>query len=118
VSKGKTEAEAFRTVMDIFIMYDLPTNKYVQYGNDVGVLWFTKYLIRNQRALAYMAQEHPFRSLIFAGVDNITPTNINSLYDAPLSLQGVDNRFAGAFDILSTFDDPAPIALGKNITGL
>ena len=115
MDQGKSPKEAFRTSMDIFIMYDLPTNKYLQYGNDVGVLWFTKYLLRNQRAFAYMFQNHPFRTLLFSGIDGVTSTDIPSLYDTPLTLDGVDNRFAGPFKILSTFDDPAPVAAGKNI---
>jgi hypothetical protein len=112
---GMSAKEAFRDSMDIFIMYDLPTNRFIQYGNDIGVLWFTKYLLRNQRAFWYMAQKHAFRTLLFSGINGVTSTDIASLYDAPLTPQGLDNRFAGVFDILSTFDNLAPIAAGKNI---
>lgn len=62
-NKGIAKTEAAGQVMDIFIDYDLPTHKGIQYLNDLGLLMFSKYLVRVQRIIAKTFLENPARAL-------------------------------------------------------
>lgn len=62
-NKGIDKTEAAGQVMDIFIDYDLPTHKGIQYLNDLGLLMFSKYLVRVQRIIAKTFLENPARAL-------------------------------------------------------
>ncbi|AGI61805.1 viron-encapsulated RNA polymerase [Vibrio phage JA-1] len=62
-NKGIAKDEAAGQVMDIFIDYDLPTHKGIQYLNDLGLLMFSKYLVRVQRIIAKTFLENPARAL-------------------------------------------------------
>lgn len=50
--------EAMGRVMQEFINYDLPTERTLQYLNDIGAILFTKYFIRIQRVILNMFTEH------------------------------------------------------------
>jgi len=62
--KRLTPEQAAGEVMDIFIDYDLPTHQGLQYLNDIGILMFTKYLIRVQKIILKTFKDEPARALI------------------------------------------------------
>ena len=81
--KGKQleAARALSIIMieEVFIQYDLPTHRAVQYGNDIGVFMFSKYFLRTQKTLLYLAKHHPEKVLAslvlqvpFGGLSDIT----------------------------------------------
>lgn len=70
VEKGMTPEEAAGYVMDIFIDYDLPTHKGIQYLNDMGMLMFSKYLLRVQRIIAKTFLENPARATMIMLLQN------------------------------------------------
>src|SRR5690606_9499488 len=51
--------EAVHRASDAFINYDIPMPKGIQYLDDVGLMYFTKYLMRVQRVIAQMVRENP-----------------------------------------------------------
>lgn len=55
---GMSKRQAAGEVMDIFIDYDLPTHQGLQYLNNIGLLMFSKYLIRVQKIIFKMFSEH------------------------------------------------------------
>ena len=61
----EARTNAFMKAQETFISFDLPTNKWVQLGNDLGFLWFTKYLFRTQRVIATQFREKPARTLCY-----------------------------------------------------
>ena len=61
----EARTNAFMKAQETFISFDLPTNKWVQLGNDLGFLWFTKYLFRTQRVIATQFKEKPARTLSY-----------------------------------------------------
>jgi hypothetical protein len=53
-----SKAESIEKVVHMFIDYDLPSHKYIQYGNDAGLFWFTKYKLRVQRVILEVLSEN------------------------------------------------------------
>ena len=53
---GKSKKAAFedgiQMAQEVFINYDIPTNRTLQAANDLGLFMFTKFTVRFQRALA------------------------------------------------------------------
>jgi len=83
IKDGISEDEAAGKVMDVFIDYDLPTHKGIQYLNDMGLLMFSKYLIRVQKIILQTVAENPGRFMVwtifqnfFGDVSDITDSAI------------------------------------------
>ena len=57
--------------MDIFIDYDLPTHKGIQYLNNMGFLMFSKYIIRVQKAILMLVRDHPGRVIAATLLQNM-----------------------------------------------
>lgn len=55
---------------EAFILYDLPTNKYVQYANDMGIFVFSKFFLRIQKVILRTFKEHPARTIAGYGFMN------------------------------------------------
>jgi hypothetical protein len=58
-----SENDAINEVINEFINYDLPTHRNIQYGNDMGYIWFSRYWIRSQKIILKNFAEHPGRVL-------------------------------------------------------
>ena len=73
--------DSINKVVDIFINYDIPTNKILQYMNDLGLVWFTKYAIRVQKVIWETMRDNPsatIATLIFSSL----------IGDAPVIMDG------------------------------
>lgn len=55
--KGKSKQNALRTAREMFIEYDVPTSKGMQFLNDMGVWTYTKFAFRVQRVLFKFVKE-------------------------------------------------------------
>ena len=80
-SIGMGRNEAVGEAMDTFINYDMPTHPMVQYLNDMGVLWFTKYYFRVQKFIAKSFTNNPARTMMQAIMADASgmPTILDSL---------------------------------------
>jgi len=73
----KEHKEAVAACMEEFVNFNLPTHRMIDYGNEIGFLWFTRYALRVQKVIAQTAMDKPFdagMSLILSaetGLDNI-----------------------------------------------
>jgi hypothetical protein len=54
-----TFQESVDMIEEVFIDYDLPTHKAIQYANDMGFLMFTKFFIRIQKVIMRIMKDHP-----------------------------------------------------------
>ncbi|MGL4252883.1 MAG: hypothetical protein ACRCR2_02320 [Fusobacteriaceae bacterium] len=92
-------------VMDIFIDYDLPTHKGIQYLNDLGVLMFSKYVIRVQKMILKILKEHPARVASWAMLQNFFG-DISDITDSAAFIQTNPlNRFINPFAKLTEVPD-------------
>ena len=93
-----------------FINYDVPTSKGMQYANDMGLLMFTKYNLRIQRALFNLMAKRPASAIGQAIVINAL-TNLPPGID-PLVFNQIGNPLRnGPLGLLGAWDEPFPIQL-------
>jgi hypothetical protein len=97
--------KAIQRASDMFINYDLPTHRTMQYLNDMGLLRFTKYYIRIQRAIFTLFREHPARMIMMGTLNNMMP-GLSLLSDsAALERLGNSPFENGALDYPGTLDE-------------
>lgn len=106
--RGKSEDYALFEAQDNFINYDVPTSPWLQYANDMGLVMFTKYNLRIQKALFKLIAERPAsaigQAIMMQGVTSLPP-GID-----PIVFAQYGNPFRdGAFGLLDTWDEPFPI---------
>jgi len=92
VEKGMARDDAANTSISTFINYDLPTHKGIQYLNDMGILWFTKYYIRIQKILAKTLANNPSRVMSLLMLDFMSGDSIATVYDTAPTIDNVMNR--------------------------
>lgn len=110
-AKDKLEHKAaLQIASDNFINYDVPTAKGLQYLNDMGVVMFTKYNMRIQKALFQLLKKRPATAMAQALFIN-SFTNLESGID-PLIWFNLGNPLReGAFGLPSVLDEPFPIKI-------
>lgn len=113
MNKAETKlshAEAVQRATDAFVNYDTPTSPELQYMNDVGLLMFTKYRLRIQRAMMTLMKERPGTALAQSVL-------VSRFTDAPSALEpnlitGLGNPFAsGVLQLPNALTQPLPIKL-------
>ena len=92
-SAKKIEVEELFTKMwRMFIAYDIPTSKQLDYANDTGIALFTRYPLRISRALFSLIRERPatvMSSLLLGyilGIDVPDPTDTTILSSSLLAV--------------------------------
>ena len=68
LSQGMSHEKSVNLAMRAFIEYDTPTHKAIQYANDTGLFMFSKFFMRIQRVLVYMAVHHPSQLVTSMGL--------------------------------------------------
>ena len=109
-AKGKSHESALQMAQDNFINYDVPTSQVLQYANDMGILMFTKYNIRIQKALFALLAKRPASALAQFALMNgshmmppaIDPIVFNE-YGNPIK--------SGAFSLFKNLDQPLPLKM-------
>ena len=105
---------AIQIASNNFINYDMPTSRGMQYLNDMGIIMFSKYNLRIQKALFRLLERKPARALLQAlvmhhGTDipyGIDPIVWNQL--------GIPFR-EGAFAFPSVIDEPITMNMATSI---
>lgn len=104
---------ALSMAMDAFVNYDLPTHKNIQYLNDMGILWFTKYYFRIQKVLFQALRTNPARAIGLLAASNIMP-GMSTILDALFWARG---RWVGmgALEYLDSFDSISTLRAMKAV---
>jgi len=95
--------EAIRQASDLFIDYDLPTGVFTQFLNDIGLLMFSKYLIRVQKHILMTARDKPIQTLLMLfgtsslGIESSIFSSLIGVTD-PLSRLTTPLELLGALD--------------------
>ena len=92
VEQGMSHKDAAGLAMDVFINYDMPTNPVLQYLNDMGVLWFTKYYFRVQKQIIRNFRENTARNLMFNVLNALTGGAIPSVLDSIIGADTLASR--------------------------
>lgn len=105
---------AIQIASDNFINYDMPTSKGMQYLNDMGIIMFSKYNLRIQKALFRLLERKPARALLQAllmhnGTD--IPYGIDPIV---WNQMGIPFR-EGALAFPSVLDEPITMNMATSI---
>ena len=104
-----TDEEAISKVREAFVNYDVNSNKFLQYGNDTGLVVFTKYYLRTQKVLLNLMKEKPARALGIILTEHYLK-DLPTIMDSSAFTRGLGNPIDnGAFSLLSVLDEPLPI---------
>ncbi len=71
-NKPMSPEAAIREARKSFVNYDTPTHISLQYLNDMGLLWFTKYYLRIQGVILQLIRDNPLRAIALTGFDFFT----------------------------------------------
>jgi hypothetical protein len=62
--KKYTHDEAMASVIQEFVNFSLPTNRTLEYANQIGLVWFSKYQLRILRVIYDMVKDKPAQTLM------------------------------------------------------
>ena len=106
--KKLSKEDALQEASNNFINYDVPTSPWMQYANDMGLVMFTKYNLRIQKALFKLIAERP-ASAIGQAIAMQAVTSLPPGLD-PIVFNQYGNPFRdGAFGFFGVWDEPFPI---------
>jgi endonuclease YncB( thermonuclease family) len=91
--EGKSDKEAIETVVETFIDYDAPTNKYLLWMNDMGLVMFTKFWLRIQRVIWRLLKEKPSYVIAGMGVQSVVGDASDPM-DSGMIDTSLSNKFA------------------------
>ena len=99
--------DALHFVMEAFINYDVPTHRNLQYMNDMGFVFFTKYYLRIQRVILALYRDQPARALamvafngFFEGAQTVMDSQMVEQFGNPLNEGAL--RYPSVLDQLAT----------------
>ena len=95
----RKEFVALNTTKDAFIVYGTPDSKLLQYMNDMGLVMFTKYLVRIQRVIRKSVIDHPI-SFLLAVFGQAAIMDIDDVHDQSLFTKDLTNIFYGPIETL------------------
>lgn len=105
--------EAIQLASDAFVNYDIPSHRTVQYLNDMGIVWFTKYYLRIQKVIAHLYAEKPGRAMMLLSLSHFF-SGVPTLMDSSF-IHKLHNPFSiGAFKYPSVLDELATVKLGMS----
>lgn len=113
--KGKTNKEALNRAREVFINYDIPTNRFLQFVNDTGLWMFTKFALRIQRVLLRLMKEKPLRlateAVVSEQLGNPSIISLNLISSAGGG-GGLRNPMT---NVLSMYEHALPIQLLQSV---
>lgn len=100
--------EAIQLVSDAFINYDVPSHRLLQYANDTGLIYFSKYYLRIQKVITHLYKENPGRALMLLTASHFFD-GIPTLMDSA-AIHRIGNPFStGALKYVTTLDEMATV---------
>jgi hypothetical protein len=120
LTETKTEKlskkDAFKAISENFIQYDAPTNKLIQYLNDMGLLMFTKYTLRIIKPVFNLFSDRPATALLNMAAQSIAG------FTSPVDSIGIGNilgRFVNPWEsMINAPDEIATLNLLLHVTDI
>jgi len=110
-SKPMSRGDALKVTREAFVNYDVPTHRALQYGNDMGLVFFTKYYLRVQKIIYSLFREAPARSLAIIAASNYLGGLANIFESNMLGRVGNNPFDVGAANIVDAADEPIPLKI-------
>lgn len=92
LENGMTREASLNRIEDIFVNYDLPTHKSIQYLNDIGGLFFTKFFMRIQKIIYHTMVKNPARVLGLTWIQDIFG-NFSDIADSSVIFRDIFSMF-------------------------
>lgn len=116
--KTKPQSEIFKELSESFVNYDVPSHRMMEALNSVGLLMFTKFVLRIQKPLFEAIKENPSNAMLlwlfdyfFEGLTVITESSFVNRFYNPLNF--------GPLEFPFILDDIATVnALTSTVGGL
>ena len=93
--KGMDKEKVWKEIVDTFVSYDQPLNRYIQWGNDIGALFFIKYAIRIQRATWHQLTNQPLNVGMLLATTQLAGLDIETIFESSFLLGNFDPNIAG-----------------------
>jgi len=111
--KPMAKDKALRRARAAFVNYDIPTHKGVQYLNDTGIVWFSKYYLRIQAVIFQLAKDNPLRVFALMGANQFM--SIVDILDSSMLTKAPVNLGIGALEAFNAIDEIATIQIAEEI---
>ena len=94
LQQGMKLEESLDDIVSTFVNYELPTHRFIEYGNEMGVFMFTKYFFRILKPMVKETLRHPLNVAalhmlqmfyMFESVHNIEFTDVFNKINDPFS---------------------------------
>lgn len=111
LKNGMNQQDSIKDIVDTFINYDAPTHRWLQYGNDIGAILFTKYFVRVQKILYKLVTEKTANVLALIGFQQMFG-DITDVMDSNVITGSVLDKFnTDPIEVLSGSQELATINL-------
>ena len=91
--RGTYDETTMDRIKEAFVMYDIPSNPYVEYAGRTGTFWFLKYFMRIQGVMLRNLFENPRKVAEFVTLTSVTGVDLSSYLDASFLTNSVFNKF-------------------------
>lgn len=115
LAKGDSKELATVKVRNAFINYVKPNSKLVEYMNQMGLVMFTKYFVRVQRAIKEVAKGHPVRGIFVLLAQEYLLGDISDITDSSLLIKDFTGVFHNPIETLITAATPQGLMLAADV---
>ena len=98
--KGMNEKKAYKQMIQTFVNYDQPLNRYLGYTNDMGLILFVKYWVRIQRAGFNLMVEKPINAALLFSGNSLLGLDIETILNSNLITGNILPTIGGVEKIL------------------
>lgn len=100
--QGMSSEEAVRSAKDLFINFDLPTHKSLEYLNSIGLIFFSKYQLRVLKHIKNVVKDAPFSTLAVYILGQFAGINENIINSIPGVTKGLTQNLSTPWNALSS----------------
>ena len=98
VQKGVDKDVAAKEVRDAFVNYNKPNSRAVEWANQMGLVMFTKYFTRIQKAVKHQARNHPLKLLLAIAAQEWVIGDVEDITDQSILTKDIGKMFYNPAD--------------------
>lgn len=113
--QGVTADDAYEQIQGMYVNYNVPLHKYLQWANNIGLVMFVKYFIGVQKAGIRLMRERPVTSIAYLASRAIFNVNSPSILDSSILLGHITPYSDSYIGLLETAITPPLLQNAKSI---